>query len=1346
MLAGLLIVATMAGAVAAVAAPAAGGPTGAALAGLVLAGMAGTGCPDPPGLALPGAGGASRDESASSQGRSSAVVPADVAGQALGAVPPHDTDAAPGPGIPREDVRDPGGEGDGTAPAGWTGAARAAWIAALHRGDELQLALWPQPVQRARLEWCIRWAGGSVLWQGQATGSLVARVPAASLPALLPLVDAIEVDGTAAVAAPDTSLAAPDAASPSLPFELALHRANQDALGAVRLRTTHGVDGSGVTVAVIDTGVDPGLPALQPVGAGGKIAAYVDFTSPVPFAQRVQRAREAGAAVVQDGRNPDWAAEGDVFLTATARAGGAVAGPAGTAIARVRWQGLDLQLPAAAAGQEVRLGWLDEANVGPGGTDLDGNGTVRDRWLVVAFTAQEQAGATATGEGADGGMLRADGPATSLPPGPPLSGTVPPSRGAAAPPAGDAATSLVVLVDADRDLDLAEEPALRPVGQGGGVTWLPRAEAGAPRRPGGPGGAGAGMALVVTAADPQGLLVNFGFDAHGHGTRMAAILAAAGSTYEGVAPGVQLLVLKALGSRGQGDWSQILAAVDYAVAHGADIVSLSAESPSPAEQLPVTERVLRQAMARGVLPVLAAGNGGPGLHTALPLPADAGLVVGAYLPEDAAQLLGDPAGARILPYSAVGPAVDGTPAPSLIGPGVTYTLVPAWQADRWPGGLAPDEGTSVAVPYVAGLAALLLEHGRRQAPALPAAALLPVLHATARPLAGAPATAQGYGTPDGLRAAGELAAWRVGTSGPAGAGGNAAAAAAGSSGGWRGTRWQVLWLHRGRPYKGIFWDGAPPGILNLVVRHGTGEPVTARWAGVPAWARFPGPMPYPAGDGLYLPVAYRLPDRPGLYDALVRLEGDAGPPVGFLQAFVRPYGLDTGYLRVQGSVGRGRVERVFVDVPPGTTQLVLSVERPAPAGAGDGGPSGRVTAGSLSAWVFAPGGRLVRDSAGDAGRLIGGSDLPVWTVEVPSPAPGVWEIDLFFSSLAPAAFDQAEAPYRVTVTARGIRWQPAELELDAPGAAGGRIWQPVTLVPFGRAVRGRVAGIGWAAPGAASGDAATATAAGAEVQPEERVQVNVLAGEPQPYRLDVPEGTTLLAVEVGPPPRSGWRPHLYLYRVEGGAAEPVGDGGGGSAVTVVGPAPGRYYAVVELERVGVPPAWEGGQVDGTDPGPVAIPLLVRRFQGDGAIRVPAGAVDLAAGQAARVVASVDVPAGTGEPRGYLVLLEDEGRVAALLPVRVRRGPPRLVVTAVVPPVGPGERAQITLQVRDRTDGMWRDASLIAGGRLYTTAGGQVTVPWDGRTGTLTVRVLGAAEESVQQVPLPAPLPGSASAQ
>ncbi|PZN12538.1 MAG: hypothetical protein DIU69_03215 [Bacillota bacterium] len=692
-----------------------------------------------------------------------------------------------------------------------------------------------------------------------------------------------------------------------------------------------------------------------------------------------------------------------------------------------------------------------------------------------------------------------------------------------------------------------------------------------------------------------------------------------------------------------------------------------------------------------MLAVMAAGNGGPGLETAVPLPDDVALVVGAFLPGQTAALLGDPAGERLLPYSAAGPAKDGTPAPSLIAPGLTYAPVPSWEAAGWPGGLAPDEGTSVAVPYVAGTAAVLLELARREgAGAVRPVDVAAILQRTARPLAGVAAVAQGYGVPDAQ------AAWRLLASGPAPDPG-----------------WLIHWFDRGYPYRGVFLRGPEPGVLSLAVHRLRPGTVPGTWRDAPPWAEFPGPLLYPGGGTLAVPVRYDLPPAPGLYDGLVRLAGEDGSARGFLQVFVRPHPIgDDGVVEVRQRVRRGFVQRVFVQVPPYVTHLSLSVSVPGEA---------TVAGGALSAYVYAPGGRLVRRSGDDTGRLIGEPEAPAWTVQVPAPAPGIWEIDVFFHPATAAALEREELDFQVTAVARGVRWEPEEVVLDVPGSGGRRLLQAATLTALGRSLEGRVAGFGFVGEAAPGGPA------------EERARVEVSPGEPQPYRFDVEEGTALLEVRAGPSPRAGLRPALYLYRVEQGAAVEVGEPQGEGVVTVAAPAPGRYYAVVEVEP-SVPTAGLGS-------GTVTIPLAVRRYADHGQVRILADHVRLAAGQRSRIVATLDVPSAPGAHRGYLVVLDEEGGVLSPLPVTIRRGDPPVTVTAVPTAAGPLAAAGITARVRDGAGGGPREATLLVGGRAYTTFRGEVTLPWDGRSGELRVRVLTREGETVHSLPLPGRGPG-----
>lgn len=105
----------------------------------------------------------------------------------------------------------------------------------------------------------------------------------------------------------------------------------------------------------------------------------------------------------------------------------------------------------------------------------------------------------------------------------------------------------------------------------------------------------------------------------GHGTHTAATIVAqlsstgAVSPFDdqngvvGVAPGVELLVARVLNTRGTGNTSDIISAVEWCQAEGAKIASLSLGAPdaSVAEQ-----EAFAKALAGGMLSIAASGNGG----------------------------------------------------------------------------------------------------------------------------------------------------------------------------------------------------------------------------------------------------------------------------------------------------------------------------------------------------------------------------------------------------------------------------------------------------------------------------------------------------------------------------------------------------------------------------------------------------------------------------------------------------------------------------------------------------------------------------------------------------------------
>ncbi|MET0678644.1 MAG: S8 family serine peptidase [Bradyrhizobium sp.] len=202
---------------------------------------------------------------------------------------------------------------------------------------------------------------------------------------------------------------------------------------------------------------------------------------------------------------------------------------------------------------------------------------------------------------------------------------------------------------------------------------------------------------------------------HTHGTGVAgAIVAHAKLT--GSAPEARLLAIRAFGSASKGAESTtwvILRGLDYAVAHGAQIINMSFAGPKD----PVIEKGVAATAARGILMVAAAGNAGaksPPLYPA----ANPNVVA----------VSGTDAQDRLFAASNRGTHI------AVAAPGADILLP------------APDEkyqitsGTSFAAAYVSGVAALMLERN----PALKPGDIRALLAQTARDL-GAPGRDDQFG-------------------------------------------------------------------------------------------------------------------------------------------------------------------------------------------------------------------------------------------------------------------------------------------------------------------------------------------------------------------------------------------------------------------------------------------------------------------------------------------------------------------------------------------------------------------------------------------------------------------------
>lgn len=248
---------------------------------------------------------------------------------------------------------------------------------------------------------------------------------------------------------------------------------------------------------------------------------------------------------------------------------------------------------------------------------------------------------------------------------------------------------------------------------------------------------------VVDAADFTSGESGAAIDRIGHGTHVAATVAGTGAASDGaqkgVAPAADLLIGKVLADDGEGTFDQIIAGMEWAAAHDADVVNMSLGTPWASDGTdPVSQALNEISRSSGSLFVVSAGNSGPGEQSVgAPGAADLALTVGAVDKDD-----------RPAPFSSRGPrAGDGAIKPEVSAPGVD--IVAARAAGTSLGNLIDEHytslnGTSMAAPHVAGAAAILAQ----QHPEWSAAELKARLVSTSKTMRDQPVTFQGGGRVD----------------------------------------------------------------------------------------------------------------------------------------------------------------------------------------------------------------------------------------------------------------------------------------------------------------------------------------------------------------------------------------------------------------------------------------------------------------------------------------------------------------------------------------------------------------------------------------------------------------------
>lgn len=201
-------------------------------------------------------------------------------------------------------------------------------------------------------------------------------------------------------------------------------------------------------------------------------------------------------------------------------------------------------------------------------------------------------------------------------------------------------------------------------------------------------------------------------DLDGHGTHVAGTAAGdgteSGGDLVGIAPGANVLDMRACGADGTCTVSGLIGAVDSSVDNGADIISMSLGGPLEPDN-PLNDAV-DSAVDGGAVAITSAGNSGPGFES-ITAPGNAERAIAVAADDTLDRFYGE----DVAQFSSRGPTAEFAIKPAVTAPGVLINASGSGDAGEFP--YTTKSGTSMSAPHVSGLVALMLEANPDMTPA-----------------------------------------------------------------------------------------------------------------------------------------------------------------------------------------------------------------------------------------------------------------------------------------------------------------------------------------------------------------------------------------------------------------------------------------------------------------------------------------------------------------------------------------------------------------------------------------------------------------------------------------------------
>lgn len=535
--------------------------------------------------------------------------------------------------------------------------------------------------------------------------------------------------------------------------------------------------------------------------------------------------------------------------------------------------------------------------------------------------------------------------------------------------------------------------------------------------------------FAITDIGVRGNNVNFSFDGNGHGTHVAGIIGANGQLV-GTAPGAQIIAIKAIGSSGDGNWENIFKAIEYARKNGADIINVSIGDLILSEESHIAQlRLLKKlSLESNAVLVMAAGNRGPGVGTAYDTGSSDNIItVGAYMSPKLWDINYNVIvpGETLQHYSGVG---NGSYRPTVVAPSSVISTV-----NRWDGiGYYLMDGTSMAVPYVSGGLALLMEKARMESMPISASKLKRSIESGARRIDGYLEIEQGSGLLDLVKSWEALKDTQTDS---------------------YNTNISVNLPETPGHTEGIFFRDNLKGQIQLQLTNMSSTQKKVILEPSEDWVKINDNSEVVLSRGKPQPVTllYDYPENPGLYTATTfAKDADTNKPImDFMTAAVVPYDLSKkSNVTIYSSILPSRWERYFFKTVPGMSELNITLEV----------LEQDMSLGRSIIYIYEPNGQKVYEEVVGSDYI---STKKSTSFKQTKPASGIWEV-VVVSDYNLSDFGAKTTTFQLTAQAFGIFTDVRELAFSPQEDEQNYISREILLKNGNSIFNGRIEGLGMA--------------------------------------------------------------------------------------------------------------------------------------------------------------------------------------------------------------------------------------------------------------------------------------------